>query len=80
MPSKQRGPGYWHRIGSHLRSFWKVQRLRSRRESCQPGRSDLELWGGVESPIAFGDAYYDQLASSGAVETAREEDLDLFAV
>jgi dTDP-4-dehydrorhamnose reductase len=43
------------------------------------GRSALELWGGVECTInRVGDAYFDQLASSGHRERARE-DLGLFA-
>ena len=42
-------------------------------------RSALELWGGVECTInRVGDAYYDQLASSGHRERVKE-DLNLFA-
>jgi dTDP-4-dehydrorhamnose reductase len=43
------------------------------------GRSALDLWGGVECTInRVGDAYYDQLVSSGHRERATE-DLELFA-
>src|ERR1700712_1547297 len=79
MSSKQRVPGIAHRIDSYLRSVLQVQRLSCQERVLLTVGSALELWGGVECTInRVGDTYYDQLASSGHRERARE-DLDLFA-
>jgi hypothetical protein len=79
MPSKQRGPGYCASDRFAPQKLLEVQRLRCQERVLSTGRSGLELWGGVECTInRVGDAYYDQLASSGHRERARE-DLDLFA-
>src|SRR5712671_5261254 len=79
MHSKQRVRGIAHRISSCSIASRSPRSLGARRRILSKGRSVLELWGGVECTInRVGDAYYDQLASSGHRERVRE-DLDLFA-